>query len=113
MKYDTELLFNWIIDVLCGVEEMGKPYYDIILSENSKIREFDPSITDSEEYVWHRDRNDRKVTILEGDGWQFQFDNELPFFINTNDIVLVPKMTYHRIIPSKSKLRIKIDEFLS
>lgn len=85
-------------------------YIDERIDEKSWIREFDPSVTESEEYVWHRDYNDRRVEILEGDGWQFQFDNELPIFINKNEELFIPKMVYHRIIPGKNKLRIKINE---
>lgn len=87
-------------------------YIDEKLSDTSWIREFDPEITESEEYVWHRDLNDREVEVLEGGGWKFQFDNDLPFFINRNNSIQVPKMVYHRIIPGKTKLRIKINEKL-
>ena len=87
-------------------------YIDEKLSDTSWIREFDPEITESEEYVWHRDLNDREVKVLEGEGWKFQFDNDLPFFINRNNSIQVPKMVYHRIIPGKTKLRIKINEKL-
>lgn len=89
---------------------MDKPYTDTRLSDTEWIREFDSSVSNSEEYVWHRDLNDRTVEVLEGDGWQFQFDNELPFFINSTNIFKVPKMVYHRIIPGNTKLRIKINE---
>lgn len=87
-----------------------KPYIDEKLSEQSWIRTFDPSVTENEEYVWHRDHSDRVVEVLEGKGWKFQFDNELPFDINSGDSITIPKMVYHRIIPSKTKLRIKINE---
>jgi hypothetical protein len=86
------------------------PYIDEKINENSWIRTFDPSVTESEEYVWHRDYNNRRVRVLEGIGWKFQFDNELPFDINTNEEIYIPKMVYHRIIPAESKLRIKINE---
>lgn len=85
-------------------------YIDERLSDTSWIREFDPTVTESEEYVWHRDKNDRSVEILSGDGWQFQFDNELPIIINKNDTIVIPKMVYHRILPGQNKLRIKINE---
>lgn len=87
-------------------------YIDKKLSETSWIREFDPLITESEEYVWHRDYNDRMVEVLEGDDWKLQFDDELPFFINRNNTIHIPKMIYHRLIPGKSKLRIQINEEL-
>ena len=37
-------------------------------------RTFDPERDDAE-YVWHRDKEDREVEVLEGEGWQFQYEN--------------------------------------
>jgi len=88
------------------------PYIDDVIDRASKIRTFDPSKSKSHEYVWHRDESDREVTVLEGEGWKIQFDNELPQNINMNDTFFIPKMVYHRIIPGKTKLRIRIDEKL-
>ena len=90
---------------------MVKPYTDDYLNENQFIRIFDPERS-SDDFVWHRDHNDREIEILEGDGWQFQFDDELPSVINKNDKIKIPKMVYHRIIPGKNKLRILINENL-
>lgn len=87
-----------------------KPYIDEKISDDEWIRTFDPNVTDNEEYVWHRDYNDRTVKVLDGEGWKFQFDNELPFFINKGDEIHIPKMVYHRIIPNYNTLRIKINE---
>ena len=47
----------------------GKPYW-----EDGDIREFDPSRDDAE-FVWHRDKEDREIEVLEGEGWQFQYEN--------------------------------------
>ena len=33
---------------------------------------------DSEELIWHRDKKNRIVEILEGDNWLLQMENELP-----------------------------------
>jgi hypothetical protein len=87
------------------------PYVDCIVEEY-KIRTFDPDTSSPKEYIWHRDHNDREIEVLEGEGWSFQFDNELPKIINRNDQIYIPKMVYHRIIPGKTKLRIKINEKL-
>ena len=89
---------------------MTQPYIDEKVSDNCRIRTFDPAVEDSEEYVWHRDYNDRVVEVLEGAGWKFQFDDELPFVINIGDKLTIPKMTYHRLIPCDDKLRIRINE---
>lgn len=86
-----------------------KPYIDEKINDDEWIRTFDPSVTESEEYVWHRDLEDRVMTVLEGDGWKFQFDNELPFFINKGEEIHISKMVYHRIIPNNNILRIRIN----
>ncbi len=105
-----EELIKWTESLICGVENVSEPYKDTKISDTEWIREFDPELTEFEEYIWHRDLKDRLVEVLEGDDWQFQFDNELPFFINRNNTIKIPKMVYHRIIPGKTKLRIKINE---
>jgi hypothetical protein len=87
-----------------------KPYFDKKISDYQWLRTFDPSIHDSEEYVWHRDKKDRIVTVLEGSGWRFQFDNELPKCININDVIEIPSMKYHRIIPGETLLTVQIEE---
>ena len=48
------------------------PYID-----NDDIRTFSESV-DEMELIWHRDREDRKITIIEGRDWKLQMDNELP-----------------------------------
>ena len=108
--YDAEQLAQWMIDVLCGVEDVSKPYKDEWISDTSWIRTFDPSFTSSDEYVWHRDEKDRVVTILEGEGWKFQFDNEIPIQINRNEVIKIPKQVYHRIIVGSTPLKLKIEE---
>lgn len=91
---------------------LTKPYLDTKLSDTTKLRMFDPHITNIEDYVWHRDREDRNITVIDGDGWMFQFDNELPFCINKGDEFCISKMVYHRIIPGSTPLRIVIDELV-
>lgn len=86
-----------------------KPYQEVINNNNSRSREFKIDI-DSNELTWHKDEKDRYVTILEGEGWQFQIDNELPLILQTGDIIFIPKETYHRIIKGSSNLLINIIE---
>lgn len=88
------------------------PYVDEPIDSHSWIRTFDPAVTNSEEYIWHMDKKDRTIQVLDGQGWKFQFDNKLPFIINKGDIIEIKCMSYHRLIPNNSKLRIKINEKL-
>jgi len=109
-NYNQDHFDQWLNDVLCGVEDVSKPYRDERLTENSWIRTFDPFVTSSEEYIWHRDTKDRTVTVLEGEGWQFQFDDNIPKRINSGDVIQVQRQVYHRIIVGSTPLKLKIEE---
>lgn len=69
------------------------------------IRIFDVNIDDSE-LIWHKDKQDRIVEIIENDGWYFQYDNELPFLLENK--IEIKKETYHRVIKGNGILKIKI-----
>ena len=85
-----------------------KPYKEV-LNNNSRIREFKVN-TPNKELVWHRDEKDRHVTVLEGEGWHFQLDNELPLELRKKDVIFIPKQKYHRVLKGKTNLVIKIEE---
>jgi hypothetical protein len=88
---------------------MNKPYTEEI-KNGIKYREFD-SMIESDELVWHRDKKTREVTVLEGSGWYFQMDNEIPKEMKEGDVLLVPKMEYHRIYKAgDTPLKISIKE---
>lgn len=73
------------------------------------IREFDNQIPSSE-LVWHRDKKDRVVEVISGNGWKFQMDNQLPIELKEGMVLEIPKETYHRIGRGDTKLVIKIKE---
>jgi quercetin dioxygenase-like cupin family protein len=85
-----------------------KPYKEV-LNNNSRVREFKVN-TPNKELVWHRDEKDRYVTVLEGEGWHFQLDNELPLELQKKDVIFIPKQKYHRVLKGKTDLLIKIEE---
>jgi 3-methyladenine DNA glycosylase Mpg len=91
--------------------ETPKPFIDEQIRDGVLVRSFQPDQQD-EDFVWHRDKESRRIEVIEGCGWLFQYDNELPFLINKGDEFFVPKMVYHRIIPGTTTLRIKIDELV-
>ena len=76
--------------------------------DNLIVRTFSQDIGE-EELVWHRDREDREVTVLEKTDWQFQFDNEIPQVLK--DVIFIPKNTYHRLIKGTGELNVHIIEF--
>ena len=78
------------------------PYTD----ENT-TRTFSKDV-DKMSLIWHTDQEDRTVTVLEGKGWQFQRDNELPLALTEGDNIFIPKGKIHRIIKGQTDLKLKI-----
>jgi oxalate decarboxylase/phosphoglucose isomerase-like protein (cupin superfamily) len=80
-----------------------KPYQD-----SSNIRVFSKDV-DPMELVWHQDKEDRNIEILEGEGWQLQFDNELPFEMKKGDCIFITESRIHRVLKGSTDLKIKIN----
>jgi oxalate decarboxylase/phosphoglucose isomerase-like protein (cupin superfamily) len=86
---------------------MEKPYTDIILTQTEKIRTFTED-TDSGELMWHRDRENRLVEVIEGNDWLVQMDNELPKKLTPGTKVYIPEGVYHRVIKGAGDLKVRI-----
>lgn len=83
------------------------PFKEEILADNLFIREFFQD-TDSGEYMWHRDREDRIIKPLEKTNWRIQFDNELPIAIEGE--IFIPMGVYHRVIKGTGNLKILLEK---
>ena len=81
---------------------MVKPYID---NENIRVIKGDVK---SEELVWHRDAEDRIIEVINGDGWQIQLEDCLPFVIYAGMKFEIPMNLYHRAIKGLGDLVIKI-----
>lgn len=89
--------------------DIGKPYID----EHHPfhiIRTF-TSLVDPNELIWHRDRKDREIVAVSGNGWKLQIDNEMPIELNSDEKYKIPKETFHRIIKGEGDLILKIKEY--
>ena len=64
------------------------PYID-----TNNTRTFSKDV-DAMSLIWHTDQEDRTVTVLEGKGWQFQRDNELPLALTEGDNIFIPCLLY-------------------
>mgnify|MGYP003145825993 CR=1 FL=1 len=84
-------------------------YKDFRLSDKSLLREFKKNDNDME-LEWHRDDADRLVHVLDGNGWQFQFDNMLPESIQPGDKIFIPSGQWHRLHAGEGKLSVYIQE---
>jgi hypothetical protein len=82
----------------------GKPYKQV-----DDIRTFSEDV-ESSELVWHRDKYNREITILEGEDWMLQLDNRPAKKLEQGKIYKIPAMEFHRVIKGKGNLVIKIWE---
>ena len=56
---------------------MNFPFKEEQIDDYNFIRIF-PKDVDEMDLIWHADKENRIITVLEGNGWKFQFDEELP-----------------------------------
>jgi hypothetical protein len=83
-------------------------YNDVQISSETMIRTFDESI-DPIELQWHRDDENRTVTVIDSTNWKIQLENELPKEISS---VFINKGEWHRLIKGTGELKIKIVKYL-
>jgi quercetin dioxygenase-like cupin family protein len=86
-----------------------KPYLEKVLNENTLLRGFSSNIK-KDQLVWHRDADSRLIVVVEGTGWQFQRDNNLPVMLNEGDTVSIKAGEYHRLIKGDTDLVVIIKE---
>ena len=86
---------------------MDFPFKEKQISENRVVRLFE-SKTESDELVWHRDREDRTITIHESNGWKIQYDNQLPVEMKKGDTFKIKAYEYHRVIKGEGRLVVEI-----
>lgn len=86
-----------------------KPYFETRLENDTIYRRFEGTVDESD-LVWHRDHNDRQVIVKESQGWQLQFDNELPIQLEEGKTYFIQREQYHRLIKGDGNLVIEIVE---
>ena len=84
-----------------------KPYQEL-RTFDTILRKFKED-THEDELVWHRDRRDRKVEVLNNTNWMVQLENEIPQQLK--ETIFIPKNTYHRLIKGVGDLDLRILEF--
>ena len=78
-------------------------------TEEGNIRTFrtDASLS---EMVWHRDKKDRTIKVLQGEGWQLQYNGWLPILLREGEEYFIDANLYHRLIIGATDLMIEIKE---
>ena len=87
------------------------PYIEHKLNNGKFLRVFKNDVL-TEELVWHRDKHNRVVEVVEGIGWELQFEDKLPQALKQGGIYKIPANTYHRIKRGETDLVVKIEETL-
>ena len=86
---------------------MKFPFKEKQISKQLFLREFSANV-DEMDLIWHTDREDRIVHVLEGNNWKFQLDEQLPFEMLDGIDIIIPKGIIHRIIKGDGPLKIKV-----
>ncbi len=84
---------------------MSLPFEESEINSNTFIRTFFQA-TDSGDYYWHRDREDRIIESIGQTDWMIQLDNQLPQTLNEK--VYIPMGVWHRVIKGTGDLNIKL-----
>ena len=72
------------------------------------IRTFSKDV-DPTSLVWHSDKEDRLIEVLEGEGWKLQLDNKLPLALSKGDRIFINEGEIHRVLKGTTNLKIKIN----
>lgn len=83
------------------------PFEEEQVSDNIFIRTFSTDV-DEMDLIWHTDKENRFIKVLEGNGWQFQYDEELPFEMTDGLGFPVMKGQIHRVIKGLGPLKIEL-----
>ena len=88
---------------------MDFPFEEEQIDQFNFIRTF-PADVDEMDLIWHADKENRVVTVLEGNGWKFQFDEELPIEMTNGLDISIFEGRIHRIIKGEGPLKIKLQK---
>ena len=88
---------------------MDFPFEEEKIDQYNFIRTF-PANVDEMDLIWHADKENRIITVLEGNGWKFQFDEELPIEMTNGLNISIFEGRIHRVIKGKGPLKIKLQK---
>ncbi len=88
---------------------MDFPFEEEKIDEYNFIRTFSADV-DEMDLIWHADKENRIITVLEGNGWKFQFDEELPIEMTEGKSISILKGVIHRVIKGNGPLVIKLQK---
>ena len=88
---------------------MELPFIETKIDKYTFIREFSNDV-DEMDLVWHEDPENRVIEVIEGNGWKFQYDDQLPFEMIDGVEFTIIKGQIHRVIKGYGPLKIKLQK---
>ena len=88
---------------------MDFPFKEEQIDQYNFIRTFSADV-DEMDLIWHADKENRIITVLEGNGWKFQFDEELPIEMTDGLSISIFEGRIHRVIKGEGPLKIKLQK---
>ena len=88
---------------------MNFPFKEEQIDDYNFIRTFSKDV-DEMDLIWHADKENRIITVLEGNGWKFQFDEELPIEMTEGLSISIFKGRIHRVIKGHCQLKIELQK---
>jgi hypothetical protein len=85
------------------------PFTQKRINESTIIRKFSKAVS-SADLEWHRDRQDRVVEVINGNGWMIQMDDSLPLLMEVGDRIRIRANKWHRVIKGNDDLIVAIVE---
>ena len=88
---------------------MDFPFSEKKIGDKLFLREFRENVN-PEELIWHQDREDRVIKVIESNGWKLQLDNQLPVLLEKDSTYNIPAYVYHRVIKGSGRLLIEVEK---
>ncbi len=88
---------------------MEVPFEERSLGGKLFLREFKENVN-PEELIWHQDREDRVIKVIESNGWKLQLDDQLPVLLEKDSTYNIPAYVYHRVIKGSGRLLIEVEK---
>lgn len=83
------------------------PFEQYKVERNVYIRLFSPDVED-EELIWHWDKEDRAVLVLQSGGWAYEQKGLPHRILRDEEGIFIPKGIWHRVIKGDDDLIVKV-----
>lgn len=83
------------------------PFQEVALGNNEFIRLFYANL-DTSELIWHWDREDRDIQVLQAGGWKYEEEGLKVKALKDGEQFFIPQGKWHRVLKGGGDLIIKV-----